>query len=327
MADTEFTMADLAVICPTKDRPDKLARLLDNLSQLPEKPFQVLVADGGDGENLKPVVKKFAKELNIHHLLCPEQGQVLQRNYAHGYLHPTIKLVAHVDDDITFEVNAYQNILKFWNERAALTELPIGGVSFNLVDLKPIAASFLRKLFFMAPEPVGTVSRSGYARPFLPAGRNLKVDWLLGGATVWSRDVIRDNPHPLSIKTRWAVCEDLMYSYPLRHTHLMLACCDADAYHNENYNENNLKVSVFHGVSSTVMRYHFVRCNVELSTPAFVWMTIGIICGHLGVAVQGNKRALGLSLGMIEGLIRIFVSALSGCSSFDLARQLCVMRA
>ena len=320
MSNFVYTMKNVALICPTKDRPEKILRLLENLSQLLEKPGQILIADGGFG--LEGVVEAFTNRLNVHHLKCPDPGQILQRNYAHGHLNPEVKLVAHIDDDITFEARSFSKMLKFWNEQSQDDKVLIAGVSFNLLDLKPITSGFLRGLFFMSPDPVGTVSSSGYARPFLPAKSDISVEWLLGGATVWNRSVICDKLHPLSVRTKWAVCEDLMYSYPLRHVHRMLVCCGAEAYHNENYKLIPFKTSVFHGVSSTVMRHHFVMCNRELSIVAFLWMTLGIISGHAIEAIRGDKRALGLSIGMIKGLFWIIISRFRNLSSIDLVKEL-----
>ena len=92
--------SQVAVICPTKDQPDKVKRLLTCLAQSSIKPGQVLIADGG--HNLKPVIKEFENSLNLACLYCPESGHVLQRDYAHTKLASKIKLVIHFDDDVTF---------------------------------------------------------------------------------------------------------------------------------------------------------------------------------------------------------------------------------
>ena len=313
-------MKDVALICPTKDRPLKVSRLLASLSKLPEAPSQVLIADGGSG--LESVIEAFASRLNIIHLRCPEPGQILQRNYARGYLAQNIQLVAHVDDDITFEPDAFQEILLFWDKQSKNIDGTIAGVSFNVTDMAPPPSSVFRKIFFMSPQPAGTVACSGYARQFLPATHDLSVDWLVGGVTLWSRDVLCANPHPLSFRTRWAVCEDLLFSYPLRHSHKMFVCSKAIAYHNEEYGEMGFDISVFYGVSSVVMRYHFVARHKELSHLAFTWMTIGIILGHSFAGVCGSRRGMGLAFGMLRGLYWIGLSRIRGVDSESLVRRL-----
>jgi hypothetical protein len=279
-----------------------------------------LIADGG--HNLEPLVNTFAGRLNVSCLYCPEPGQILQRNYARRYLTQNIQLVAHVDDDITFEPDAFREILLFWNKQSQSNDGTIAGVSFNVIDMDPTPSGVFREIFFMSSQPAGTVACSGYARPYLPATLDLSVDWLVGGVTLWSRDVLCANPHPLSFRTRWAVCEDLIFSYPFRNSHKMFVCSKAIAYHDEGYGEMGFNISVFYGVSSVVMRYHFVARHKELNHLAFIWMTIGIILGHSFAGVCGSRRGQGLALGMLRGLIWIGLSRIRGIESESLVRRL-----
>ena len=43
---TPITEKNVAIICPTKNQPDKVLRLV-GIVQLDEKPYQVIIADGG----------------------------------------------------------------------------------------------------------------------------------------------------------------------------------------------------------------------------------------------------------------------------------------
>ena len=81
---TLITAKNVAIICPTKNQPNKVVRLLTSISALHEKPHQIIVADGG--HNLKPIIAPFSKKLQITCLYCPEVGQILQRNHAHKHL-------------------------------------------------------------------------------------------------------------------------------------------------------------------------------------------------------------------------------------------------
>ena len=99
------------------------------------------------------------------------------------------------------------------------------------------------------------------------------------GATAWSREVIDRYKHPMSFPTRWAVCEDLMYSYPLGNSYRMMVVHDAIMLHNDTYSEMSSKQGVFYGASSVIMRYHFVCQNQNLSMLAFIWMSLGYWLG------------------------------------------------
>ena len=150
----------------------------------------------------------------------------------------------------------------------------------------------------------------------------MQTSWLLGGATAWSRDIIEKHQHPINFRTRWAVCEDLIYSYPLSRKYRLMVAADANAYHNETYSEMSFRQGIFYGLSGAIMRYHFVRQNPDLKTLAYIWMTIGVIIGNLGRGLFGSPRHLGLCFGGVEGLVRAIVCSLINGDSTGLAKAL-----
>ncbi|MCE2517551.1 MAG: glycosyltransferase family 2 protein [Alphaproteobacteria bacterium] len=317
---TAITADQIAVICPTKDQPKKVERLLDCLVASDLEPAQVLIADGG--HNLKPVTAPYENLLNLRCLYCPDPGQILQRNYAHRHLDPGIKLVMHLDDDITFPPGTLGKMLDYWNANAATGDKPLAGASFNLMDVAAVRNSIFRKMMFLSTEPRGHVSKAGYAAPFCPATTTHDVEWLLGGATVWRRDIIDSHRHPMSFPTRWAVCEDLMFSYPLRTSHRMAVVHDAEMFHNDTYRQMSFRQGMFYGVSSVIMRYHFTRQHSALSSLAFIWMTLGVLAGQLARGLMGSRRHLGLFTGGMEGLLRAVGNRLSNGDSTPLAKSL-----
>lgn len=316
-----ITEDQVAVICPTKDQPQKVRRLLHNICNLKSAPGQIIIADGG--HNLKPLVDQFAKSLNLTCLYCPEPGQVLQRNHARAYLSDDIRIVLHIDDDNTFEPDALVKLLEFWNLTSKSEgDRPLAGVSFNVVDLPIKKNSFFRKVALLGTESPGSLSLGGYARPFSPTDRNAETAWLLGGSTAWSRDILENCPHPIDFSTKWAVCEDLIYSYPIGKNYRMMVAKDAVVYHNETYQDFAIQKSIFYGVSSSVMRYFFVTANPEFSKLAFFWMTLCVALGHLARAFIGSKKHAGLFFGNVFGLIIISSCTILGVQAKRIARYL-----
>ena len=315
-----ITEKNVAIICPTKNQPHKVKRLLESIAKLEEKPNQVIIADGG--QNLMSTISAFSEELNLICLYCPESGQVLQRSHAHRYLDKDIYIVLHLDDDITLDRDSLKKMIQFWNKESKAQVTPLAGASFNIKDAPQLKSSAILKLFFLQTKPAGGVSKAGYAAPFTPAKTNMRTSWLLGGATAWSRDIIKKHLHPINFQTKWAVCEDLIYSYPLGHKYRLMVAANANAYHNETYSQMTFREGIFHGVSGAIMRYHFVRQNPDLKTWAYMWMTVGIILGNLGRAFSGSPRHLGLCLGGIEGLLRAILCSLTLQDSIKLAKSL-----
>ncbi|MGU9962173.1 MAG: glycosyltransferase family 2 protein [Candidatus Puniceispirillales bacterium WSBS_2018_MAG_OTU23] len=313
-----ITADEIAIICPTKDRPDKVVRLLGCIVASQLKPAQVLIADGG--HNLKPITKPFEDRLNITCLYCPEAGQVLQRNFAHLHLDASIKLVIHLDDEITFAEDALGNMLDFWNGEHNKAGKPLGGASFNLVDIPCRKNSIFRKMMLISTEPKGGVNAAGYGPPFCPADDTMAVSWLLGGATVWRRDILNKHKHPMSFKTRWAGGEDLMFSYPLRSSHRLMVVKHAVMYYNDTDDETTFRQGVFFGISRTLINYYFVSQQKELSILAFLWMNFGLLFGQLALGSRYNR--FGFFIGQLEGLTRVLFSLISLKPRKDAAMRL-----
>ena len=75
---------NVALVCATKDQPDKVQRLLSSLSLQTSKPGQIIICESG---NILPgVIDKYIEDFNISYLKSPYVGQVLQRNYAYDHI-------------------------------------------------------------------------------------------------------------------------------------------------------------------------------------------------------------------------------------------------
>ena len=135
------------------------------------KPAQIIIADGGG--NLKSIIDPFTKIIKLCVLrLSYEAGQILQRNYAHKHLLPSIQMVMHLDDDITFDQHALNRMIDFWNNPAHHQGKPLAGASFNLIDIPKLRNSPCSKtVFFSTPNLKSLISVLGMP-PFLPGVSN-----------------------------------------------------------------------------------------------------------------------------------------------------------
>ena len=313
----------VAVICATKDRPDKVRALLESLAKLSSLPGQILIADGG--QNLKSMVSKYSARLPISCLYCPDPGQVLQRNYAHSRLDKNIRLVLHVDDDITLEPNSLDLALEHWNQNSLDDGKPLVGMGLNVINLPQKKDNLLRKIALMRVEPKGEVWKSGYTSPSLPILSERKgvveTKWLVGGAAIWSREILTVH-HPLSIPTRWAVCEDVIFSYPLSKVNRLVVCREAIEFHGDNYSHHGVKKRFFYVFSEVLMRYFFVKSNDELSLLAFFWASSFHFFGFVFRGCSGELRSFGSAFGMAFGFAWIFMSFVRRRSIISMLQEL-----
>lgn len=318
--DSKIKATEIAIVCPTKNQPKKIARLLSSLSKQTIKPGQIIISECGT--YIPKLIDKYLIDLNIKYLKSPHMGQVLQRNFAYGYLDKCIRVVINLDDDITFDNDSLEKFILEWNIEKDVSGLPLAGMSFNLLDAQIPKDSRFRKFFLMGVSKKGNVTKAGYASTYFPPLNTKEVEWLIGGATGWDRFVIDSYRHPIDFPTRWAVCEDLMYSYPLYPSHRLLVAKGASAYHNETYKNVSFQQSIFQGMSLVIMRFYFVCSNRGLSRFLFFWMTFGQLGGYFILGCLGSRRSFGLFVGGIKGLAFCLSVLFKQQSSKTLAKKL-----
>ncbi len=287
---------EICVITPTKGRHHLLEKMLQSLSDQTAKVGQVIIADGGrDAEH---IVMGFQDQLPVEWLDCPVAGQIPQRKLALKQLKDQIKVIIYFDDDIFQEPDSMHNLIEFWNSQ--LNEP--AGVSFNLHGVNKQKDSFYRRIFNMQLTPPGKVLKSGYNTPITSQQSDLKSEWLLGGATAWRRDILTSNDHQ-GIATSWAICEDLIFSYPVGKQEGLYICANANVHDIDTPPPPTYAQMKFRGRNAVLWRYYFVSCHKELSKLTFFWMISGQILARLLQGLRGNKAILGQVIGQSQALL------------------------
>jgi glycosyltransferase involved in cell wall biosynthesis len=301
-----YRPSDLAILVPTKDRPAKLQEFLDSLAAQTARVGRVIVVDGGT--SVRDVVLRYADRLPVEHHVCQPPGQIRQRNMGIALLDDRTPLVASMDDDIVFEPGAVERMIAFWNSVPAET----AAVQFNIVNAPPEPDTRLRRLFGLSgPEP-GRVLRSGFSTSNCQASSDHRADWVSGGATVWRLDVLRDHPHR-ELPGRWAISEDVIFSYGISRSLPMYVCASARVRHEHVFDYKVRRPERFHGLTQTLWVFYFVESNPDLSISAFLWSVAGTAAGRLlaGVATL-NAAHLQFATGQIEAVLKIAAARLNG---------------
>jgi glycosyltransferase involved in cell wall biosynthesis len=278
-----YSGSSLAVLVPTKDRPAKIRELLDSLLAQTESCGRILVIDGG--ESINDVVMAYADRLPVEHHVCRPPGQIRQRNLGISLLDDRSPLVACLDDDIVLEPQAVAAMIAFWNR----CEPETAGVSFNIVNTPPEPDTSLRRLFGLAGPQPGRVLKSGATTSNCQAKTSYRAEWLCGGATVWRSEILRNHRHR-EIPSRWAINEDVVFSYPLGRRFLLYVCADARVAHLHVFDYRAESPDRFHGYTQTLYMLHFVELNPELSRARFTWMIMGTALGRFIVGVFRHER-------------------------------------
>jgi glycosyltransferase involved in cell wall biosynthesis len=287
---------DICIITPTFNRTKQIDKLLKTLTQQTLPVGSIIVADGMG--SAKEVIDKYRDHLSVKWLNCPVQGQITQRNFALKGLPVDCKVVIYFDDDIQLESNAIEEMVKFWNTQANIP----AGVSFNISNIPDQPDNIFRHIFCMATEPHGKVWRSGYNSPCGNNEDNMSSEWLPGGVTAWRKDVLDTYSIP-DISSRWAVCEDLIFSYPVGKNEPLFFCAKAKVKHIDDITKLGFYKCLERGKNTVLWRLYFVSINQDLSVLLFFWMNIGLLFGYGIRSINGGQDQLGYLVGTLLGMV------------------------
>jgi glycosyltransferase involved in cell wall biosynthesis len=261
---TTYTSKDLAIIIPTKDRPEKIKDLLNSITIQNVQCRRIIIVDGG--ESIKDIILSY-KKLPIEYYSCDTPGQIIQRNLALSKLTDGDKLVAFFDDDLVLMPESIKCMINMWNK----VEKETAGISFNIINNPPVKHNLLKSFIGMSNKKMGAILRSGYNVPISPTEKNIKTEWLCGGATVWRQRILKTYINQ-DIQSRWAVCEDIIFSYPISKHYSLYVCADAKVRHEHVY-DHNVKIDhKYYGRTSTLWGLHFVEQNKTLSRLYYFYM-------------------------------------------------------
>lgn len=218
MAQT-LSKVSILIIC-TKDRPNELERILENLENCEVAPHTVLVVDSSSNVESKKVVKIHQKSgIKFIHI-DSEPGLPHQRNIGVRFIHDNKladeKSIIHfLDDDVEITMNYFtlaENILECDPKLSFLA-------AFNKLDTKQSIVLRLSKVL-LHRDFSGKILRNGHAYPPINvtvskfvefvAGHSFSIRWPQVGLGMFN-DEIRmygedlDFQVSLGIKKRWLV--------------------------------------------------------------------------------------------------------------------------
>jgi len=303
----EYAASDMAVVVPTKDRPDSVRTLLESLAAQTARPGLVVVVDGG--RSVRSIVESFADVFPVRYAECHPPAQIRQRKMGLGMLAEGTRLVACLDDKIVLEPDALERMVACWNR----VEPETAGIGFNITNMAPSQPSRVYRLFGVTGERPGKVTWSGYNALFLNLTEDIRTEWLGGGYTVWRRDILDAHPQR-DIQTRWAAGEDLRFSYPIGRKHPLWACAGArlrNVVITDQAPGGN--VLEYRGRNIACHELYFAYTQPEIRFLFGLWKVVGLIaidtyCGRR----FANESQRFAARGRWRGLTKFFRVLLSG---------------
>jgi glycosyltransferase involved in cell wall biosynthesis len=307
---------ELAVLVPTFKRPAKLRNLLESLAAQSTPAGRVIIVDGDT--TAEPVVNEFADSARAEYFRCVPPGQLRQRRHGIAQLKPTDRLVALLDDDIVLEPEAIAEMIAFWNRSEPTT----AGVCFNIINGEPERFSVWHRLLGLGASQPGRVLSSGLTTANSHVSADARVQWLPGGATVWRSDVLARSSH-VDVAARWAIAEDLIFSYPIGKSEPLYVSALARVRHEHVADYGVQRQDRYHGRTQTLWTYHFVSRNSDLSLARFLLATVVRMAGKFvgrGI-LRRDPSSREFVIGQASALASIAANAMRGGDSTSLLSE------
>jgi glycosyltransferase involved in cell wall biosynthesis len=291
----------LAVVIPTKDRPQEVRRLLSSLSAQTLWPAEVVVVDASAGNGVAGVEDEF-HALGVRRVRAPRPGLTRQKNLGIDQLRTDADLIAFIDDDIVFEPGAIAAMMTFW----AAAGPEVGGASFNIVNVaipRSRLVPRVMRFFRMSTDRYGVVLPSGFNTSIVNAPATREAQWLNGGSTVWRRLVFREHRFG-----EWfpgsGLCEDLWFSRRVYPRYRMVVVADARVAHQEV--PRSTRGDFRQGRAQVVNRLYVVRTDARLSLAQCLWALTGQVTLNVGLGLATRDPGLLLrAAGNVAGFARV----------------------
>jgi glycosyltransferase involved in cell wall biosynthesis len=273
----------LALVVPTKDRPEDLAKLLASLAAQTRAPDQLIVVDGSEPP-VKHVCDAAGLPVDYVRVFPPSLSQ--QRNAGMARLRPDITHAGYLDDDIVLEPDAVAQMMRAWENAGP----EVGGIGFNITNRPKPPWMWLRRLFLLEHRDAGRMVASGCAASHYVCDADHEADWLSGGAAVWQRDVVEKFTYD-----EWFIgtglLEDVDYSFNVRERYRLRVAAAARLAH---YSRPIRRDSQYRlGKWQVINRMYLVRKYRArgLSAPLAWWASAGMVLLHFAAALARRDGA------------------------------------
>ena len=284
----------LSIIIPTKDRPYKVKRLLNQLYKNKFFFNEILVVDSSNADNKKKLIFIIKQaDLNIK-LINSRSSISLQRNKGLKNMKKNNSFFMFLDDDIIFKKSSFIEMKKFINKN----EKVYIGYGFNLISkvnygfLENIKKNkFIEKLGIYNTK-IGKIVPSGWQTKINDVKKNQEVEWLSTQAVIYANNNKKINFD--NFFKGYSYLEDLDYSYRMSNFGKLIVIKKAIYYHNNNIERKSFSF----GQKEFINRYHFIKKNKIYTRYFFLGAVVKTI-------LNLSKLQLLRVLGNISGLTKI----------------------
>ena len=287
------------LIIPTKDRFNLLSKTI--LYFFKSKIFfkKIIVVDSSTRNNKIKIIK-LCKKYKIK-LLFTKPSTSYQRNYGKKFVKKS-KYVMFLDDDIVFYKNAFIEMNKAIKKYNKAT-----GFCFNIISKKKTLIDYFKKTKLISylklyDNQQGIVMDNGWHTQLLNLDKDIKVEWMYSGATIFKFREIKKK-YFLEDNSSYCYLEDLDFTYSLfRQKKILMGISKAKI-----LNQNICFRNTFEfGLKEIKNRYFFVRKYNLNYNLFFLTSFIKLLLNSVEI-LKFNFKIIYRLLGNIFGIIYLLI--------------------
>ena len=299
-----FTKAT-SLIIPTRNRPEHLFNILNQLRLFKLSFSEILVIDSSDN-NKKKIIKKISKKFNTI-LFNSKPSSSLQRNIGLKKRNFKNKFVMFLDDDVIFFNNSFYEMNKTINKYKNNTY--IVGFGFNQVNnnKNTLIEKIKKNKFFeninLYSSIPGKVTKSGWHTKILNLKKDVLADWVFTTASVFKSNSIKGAAFDLTFGN-YSYLEDLDFSLNVTNFSKKIILSHSSKFtHPLNIDRSDFNF----GKIEIINRYKIVNKYNLVKKLFFLNVFLRFIFSFLNIFLL-NFNSFKRAIGNIYGLLIIFLN-------------------
>lgn len=249
---------DFSILICTRNRSDILKKCLESISHSSLIPNSIIIV--ATGEDVLSVLETFRPKLKIEYFHIDGFGQIHQKMFGITKVPKEAEWLLFLDEDLEIDRDCFSNLFKTLENDLN----PDSIVGIGLADQSSRHIQTTDKLS-SSRSRAGRILKNAKNVNYMHVDEPIDTDWL-NGASMWRKHVLF-NYHFDHTNTKYAACEDLIFSYQAR-KHGRLVFSPNSLY--RELGKHNATLSAFQLRSIGFWKYYFITKTSEFSKSLFL---------------------------------------------------------
>lgn len=273
----------IAILIATKDRPEKLDRLLVSITKSGQYIKQVVIVSSGN--DISNLINKYNNLINLKHIHSEISGQIHQKSLGIQAIEEGIDWVLFLDDDVTLLPNSFEILISEYLTNSKYSKVFAYGLKIEGMKYRNYSwfTKLLLLLFYLYSNQKGKVLGSGHAQNYQDSLTDIATQWI-NGISIWRTETLQSYGL-INSKLSYAAYEDVIFSYRIsRHYPIFFASRVIV----KSQDSEEIKPITFNQFKSgSYMRYLFVSKYPNLSK---IKLLISQILRSVQFTLSGDKN-------------------------------------